>query len=255
MQVLKFEDRFDWLQSRRGKITGSTLKDVVSVGGPTKEAIVRQLELAQIEFKKTAKKEELEKLLPKESMAELNAQLPKKLGFYELIAQRLGVPPDEENSMERGSRLESEAVERFATETGKEVDASLLIWTRDDNESIAISPDAVVIGESAAVEAKCLKSALHIKAYLTGKIPEEYELQALQYFVVNDDLATLYFVFYDPRFAMFSLPGSTEARKRSLDYFVIEFKRSEVGEQAKAYLEQEQAITEEVDLIVNQLTF
>lgn len=255
MQILKFEDRFEWLQSRRGKITGSTLEDVISLGGPTKEAIIKKLELLKIEFNKASRKDELEKLLTKDSLYELNAELPKKLGFYDLIAQRLGLPPDDENAMERGSRLESEAIERFVSETKKEVDTELYIWTRDDNESIAISPDGVVVNEKAAVEAKCLKPALHIKAYLTEKIPEEYELQAIQYFVVNDNLETLYFVFYDPRFAMFSMPGSLEARPKALDYFVIEIHRADVAEQAKAYLEQEQMITEKVDQIVNILTF
>src|ERR1035441_3847852 len=119
MKTLKFEpnERDEWLYTRRGKITGSRLADIYS--------------------KRDAHK--------------------KKIGFYELIAEKLGLPPDnDENAMERGSRLEKEAIARFEQENpGVKVDTSLLIWTRDENENIAISPDGV-ISETEAVEAKCL---------------------------------------------------------------------------------------------------
>ena len=40
------------------------------------------------------------------------------------------------------------------------MDGSLLLWTRDDNQNIAISPDGVVIGKKSsdeeAIEVKCL---------------------------------------------------------------------------------------------------
>lgn len=175
----------------------------------------------------------------------------RKIGFYELIAERIGVPADDENPMERGARLESEAIERFTQETGKSVDTSLIIWTRDDNENIALSPDGVV-SETEAVEVKCLSSARHIEAYLTQKIPDEYEFQALQYFIVNDKLEKLNFVCYDPRFAMFVEPGT---RKVALDYFVIEMKREDVQEQVAEYLEYQRNIIKEVEEIVNTLTF
>ncbi len=50
-----------------------------------------------------------------------------KIGFYELIAERLAIPSDGEDPMERGHRLETEALERFTQETGKEVDGSLVM--------------------------------------------------------------------------------------------------------------------------------
>lgn len=175
----------------------------------------------------------------------------RKIGFYELIAERLGVPADDENPMERGTRLEKDAIARFTEETGKAVDTSLIIWVRDDNESIAISPDGVV-SKKEAVEVKCLSSARHIEAYLTQKVPDEYEFQVLQYFIVNDDLKTLNFVCYDPRFAMFVSPDS---RKVALDYFVIEVKRKDVQEQVTEYLDYQRKVIDEVSEIVNKLTF
>jgi predicted phage-related endonuclease len=175
----------------------------------------------------------------------------KKIGYYELIAERLGVPPDGENPMERGARLEAEAIERFIVETGKNVDTSLVIWTRDDNENIAISPDGIV-SEEEAVEVKCLSSARHIEALLTNSIPDEYEYQVLQYFIVNENLKTLNVVCYDPRFvALYASTGS----KKQLDFFVIEVKRESLTEQITEYLEYERKTLAEVEQIVNQLTF
>ena len=110
-----------------------------------------------------------------------------KMGYYELIAERIALPHNGENVMDRGIRLEEEACLRFEKETGKKVNNDLVIWTRDDNEDIAISPDGM-IGKIEAIEVKCLSSALHIKAWLTKEIPSEYEEQIIQYFVVNDSL-------------------------------------------------------------------
>lgn len=253
MQVIKFSDRDEWLFSRRGRITGTRLKDVVSAGGPTKEMMLKELEAAKVECKKTAKKEELEALLTPEMKGRMVNQLPRKIGFYELIAEKLGVPPDSaENQMERGSRLEAEAVERFSQETGKEVDTSLLIWARDEEDSIAISPDGV-ISETEAVEAKCLASARHIEAYLTKKIPDDYRLQAVQYFVVNDKLETLHFVFFDPRFAMFA--ALNQKKVASIDYFVIEVKREDIQAEVDEYLTYQKEVISQVNEVVNNLTF
>lgn len=169
----------------------------------------------------------------------------KKIGFYELIAERLGIPADDESAMDRGTRLESEAVAMFAQTSGKEVDTSLVIWTRDDNENIAISPDGFIAGKKKikeAVECKCLSSARHIEAYLTKQIPDEYHYQMLQYFIVNDDLEVLHFCFYDPR--LIAKP-----------FFVIEVKRADVQEEVTQYLEYQKQTLLEVDTIVNELTF
>lgn len=200
MRTLKFEDREAWLAARRGKITGSRLKDIVVKRGTGR-----------------------------------------KIGFYELIAERLGIPADDESAMDRGTRLEAEAIERFATETKKKVDTSLVIWERDDDESIAISPDAF-IGKKEAVEAKCLSSARHIEAWLTQKVPDEYEYQVLQYFIVNDQLQKLHFVFYDPRLL-------------AKDFFFITVDRKQVKEQVEEILAYERSVIAEVNEIVNSLTF
>lgn len=201
MKRLSFETREDWLAARRGKITGTRLKDIVVKRGTGR-----------------------------------------KIGFYELIAERLAIEPDgEESPMERGLRLEEEAIARFVAETGKKVDTSLIILERDDNPNIAYSPDGL-IGTTEDVEVKCLGSARHIEAWLTKKVPDEYEFQVLQGFMVNDKLKKRHIVFYDPRIPV-------------KDYFVIEVKREDVAEQIDEYLAYERAVLQEVNDIVNQLTF
>jgi len=200
MIVKTFENEETWLEGRKGKITGSRLKDIVVKRGTGE-----------------------------------------KKGYYELIAERIAQPADDENVMERGHRLETEAIALFEEKTGKKFDTSLVIWERDDNANIAISPDA--FADTEAVEVKCLSSASHIEAYLTQQVPDEYEYQVLQYFIVNENLETLYFVMYDPR-----MP-----EKVQLHYFTIT--REQVAEQVKLYTEYQKEKLAKIDDIINQLTF
>ncbi len=166
MRVNKFDNEQAWLDARRGKITGT----------------------------------KLDGLIPKRGGGY-------KIGFYELIAERVAIPAGDESAMDRGHDREGDAMEMFAKETGKVVDPSLVIWQRDDNEDIAISPDGT-IGKTEAAEVKCLSSARHVEAWLkkfyqklpdVEAIPDDYKYQVLQYFIVNDKLQTLYFIFFDDR--------------------------------------------------------
>ena len=163
-----------------------------------------------------------------------------KIGFYEIIAERIAIPANTENVMDRGKRLEDEALERFAKETKKKVNNDLVIWHRDDDENIAVSPDGSV-GKTEAVECKCLSSARHLEAWITKKIPDDYEMQALQYFIVNEKLKTLYFVFYDPR-----MPK---------DFFWLEIHRKDVKQKVEDYLALERDVLAEINRIEKELTF
>ena len=199
MKITKFDNEDQWLEARRGHITGTKAKDLVAKRKTTP-----------------------------------------KIGFYEIIAERIAIPATEEKPMERGKRLEDIAIKIFSKKTGKKINTDLVIWERDDNRDIAISPDGYR-GKAEAVEVKCLSSARHIEAWLTKKIPSEYEYQALQYFVVNDDLKKLYFVFYDPR-----LP---------IDIFWIEISRSDIEDKIKEMLETERDAIKRIKEIENKLTF
>lgn len=162
-------------------------------------------------------------------------------GFYELIAEKIALPADEENPMDRGKRLEEEAIKYFEKQTGKKVDSSLVLWISDKNDSIAISPDGV-IGKTEAIEVKCLNSASHIEALINESIPSEYEEQVLQYFIVNPKLTTLYFAFYDPRI-------------KAKPFFYFTVNRKDKEEQIEKYLELELEAIKKVEEIVLKLTF
>lgn len=199
MKTKTFENKEDWFDARKGKITGSRLKDIIVKRGTGE-----------------------------------------KIGYYEIIAERIAQNPDGENPMDRGTRLEEEAIELFAEKTGKKVNTDLVIWERDDNASIAISPDGF-INDKEAVEVKCLSSARHIEAYLTQKVPDEYEYQVLQYFIVNEKLEKLYFVFYDNR-----MP-------EKLQMFYLEIERNQ--EEVETYLELQKQKIEQIEEIITKLTF
>lgn len=200
MKVLKLEQNSDeWFDVRKGKITGSKLKDIVVKRGTGR-----------------------------------------KVGFYQLIADRIAIEPDDEDAMERGHRLELEAIERFEKETGLKTE-QVGMWISDDDNDIAVSPDAV-IGNTEAVEVKCWSPARHLQAYLEDKIPNDIKEQALQYFVVNPDLKRLHVVFYDPR-----IP--------SCDYHSHTIDRSEVHEDAENLKEYQLGVLKEVREIVERLAF
>lgn len=169
----------------------------------------------------------------------LRGNTPKK-GFYELIAERVAIPADDENPMDRGVRLEEEAISRFSKEEKKKVDTSLIMWVSEEDENIAISPDGV-IGETGAVEVKCLNSASHIEAWLTQKLPSEYQFQSLQYFIVNSKLKYLYFIFYDPR-----IPNK--------DFFYLTINRKDIEEDIKKYKQEQLKVLAEVEKITLELT-
>lgn len=157
MKTNNCEQRSDeWFHLRKGKITGTVLKAILGTPKARKEVM------------------------------------------YEILGERLqtGIEDEFENAMDRGTRLEPEAISAFEFETGLKVDTAGLCQD-DDNCQIANSPDGL-IGEDEAIEVKCMGSKNHVKMWLENKIPDEYKYQALQYFVVNEKLKKLYFVGYNP---------------------------------------------------------
>lgn len=122
--------------------------------------------------------------------------------FYEVLADRLSVDDvEDESAMDRGIRLESEAVEAFEQATGKIVDIIGFIES-DDSEFMGCSPDGLIANNgiyNEAIEVKCLSSANHVRAWIENAPPKEHYAQIVQMFIVNEALETLYFVLYDPR--------------------------------------------------------
>lgn len=199
MKKHKVEQRTaEWHQLRKGKITGTTLKGIMGT--------------------------------PK----------ARKTALYEVLAERLTVGVDEasENAMERGLRLESDAVAMFELETDKKVE--LTGFCEDDtNPFIANSPDGL-IGKDEAIEVKCMGGTNHIKMWLENKIPDEYEWQVVQYFVVNENLEKLYFVGYNPDIPIHPL-------------HIIEVKREEIALDIENARKSQEAFLQEVDSILSTI--
>lgn len=124
--------------------------------------------------------------------------------FYQKVAERLaeGTGDDDglESSRERGKDLEEEAVNEAERQLGLKLIRGN-VWQADDLNHIE-SPDAYTKDLKTAVEIKCLSSARHIQAICENRPPQEYYAEYLNYFLVNDDLETLYIFLYDPRFML-----------------------------------------------------
>lgn len=122
--------------------------------------------------------------------------------IYEVIYNRLRVGIDNEdeyeNAMERGKRLEPDAIAEFEFQTGKTVE-QIGLCESDENPAIGQSPDGYIVGtdDTEAIEVKSMGKN-HIKLWLTNEVLDDYEWQVVQYFVVNPKLQKLYFVGYNP---------------------------------------------------------
>lgn len=146
----------EWFQMRKGKITGTILKQIMGTPAKRQDTI------------------------------------------YEIIGDILaeGVEDQNENPMDRGNRLESEARVMFEFERSKQVSETGFAQS-DGNRQIANSPDGL-IGENEALEIKCMGRKNHVKFWLTNVVPEDYIWQVVQYFIVNSKLEKLFFVGYHP---------------------------------------------------------
>jgi putative phage-type endonuclease len=170
----------------------------------------------------------------------------KKIGFYQLIADRIAVEADDEDPRDRGHRLEEEALKLFEEKHGDKLE-QVGMWISDDNKNIAVSPDASFDNGKQAVEVKCLSSARHLQAVIefptaAFDVPAEFQEQIVQYFIVNEKLETLYLVFYDPRIT-------------AKPYHELIVHRDVVEAQVALYKEYQINLLKEVDEWVEKLAF
>lgn len=193
------EQRTDeWHQFRKGKITGTVLKSIMGTPYARGEML------------------------------------------YEFIGDVLaeGIEDENENAMDRGNRLESEARAMFMFERSKIVEETGGCID-EKNPRIANSPDGL-IGENEAIEIKCMGRKNHVKLWLTNSIPQEYYWQVIQYFVVNPKLEKLYFVGYHPEIKVHPM-------------HIIEVTRQSVGTDILMARNKEEAFLNEVDEILSKV--
>lgn len=185
----------EWHHLRKGKVTGTTLKSIMGTPKARQEAI------------------------------------------YEILAERLTVGTDSEyeNAMDRGTRLEPEAIAEFELQTGKQV-YSIGMCSDEDEPNIAQSPDGYILNtdDTEAVEIKCMGGKNHVKMWLTNKVPDEYEWQVVQYFITNQKLKTVWFVGYNP-----DIPAKT--------LHIIQVTRESVEKEILKGKEEQKKFLQEVD--------
>lgn len=212
MKVLKLQQNTEeWEEFRKGKSGGSELKDLWVAGMPLKSVILDKLIKTSrvIPDKKHQTIPELAALLEPEELAELKLMGRPKKRYYEMLAERVARPltpndyADRLNGepfsmMARGHILEPEIAEAFAEKYNKKLDEDSVVWVDDDNPNSYISPDRTITGEDGkvreAVEIKALSSANVLEIWKTNEIPSEYMPQIVKYFMINEDLETLYWV-------------------------------------------------------------
>ena len=140
MQVINIEQGTqEWLDARKGVITGSRFKDVIT---PAKG----------------------------------EASKSSKSYMYELVAERMGASVSffQNEHMQRGNELEPDA--RSAYEFIKDATVYQVGFCLHDNKLIGVSPDGL-IGEDGGLEIKCPKETTHISYLDNGTLPLIYKPQ------------------------------------------------------------------------------
>lgn len=204
LNVSQANDTDAWLEARRGKITGTKSGKLVYDHYRNSDRLK-----TTIEFWKY--------------LAELAAVAPD------------GEPPMERGHRLENQNAELTLQKLDINPDTAQFDTGL--WVSDIDERIALSPDVCENTGTPtwAIECKSLGSAYHLQAVVTWRtwltlnsdestadlndfaaayldpivvnpdsipfdfIPKQYQPQALQYFIVDENLKTLYFSFYDDR--------------------------------------------------------
>jgi hypothetical protein len=157
--------------------------------------------------------------------------------FYEVLAGRLTTETTQyETAMNRGVRLEDEAIAQFENLKGILVDKAGFCQS-SENEWIGYSPDGLIkVGKtySEDVEVKCLASKNHLRIWLENTIPEEHEAQIIHSFIVNPKLKKRYFISYDPRISIHPI-------------HIIEVSRKDYEEKIEDYKQKEEDFIKEIN--------
>lgn len=186
MKIIELDQNSEeWLEYRKGKSGGSAFGKLYKVNGRTNETLKDQ--------------------------------------FFVMLAERVARPMTPNDYLDRmpegltfswavrGHILEPEAAKAFELKTGKILDDGK-VWESDYDPSSYVSPDRVIKSADGkireAVEIKCLSSEKVLKIWWERRqmkegqsdfiaLPSnEYQAQVIKYFMVNDDLETLYWVVY-----------------------------------------------------------
>lgn len=222
MKIIKLsqrDDRENWLELRRGVITGTKAKGV----------------------------------------APLKRGLSTPQGIYELLAEKVAIEKDGEPERDRGLRCEQDALLITQDKFNLDLTLDPGLWLSDDGKmGVSPDAAENTAKPTYAAEAKCLDSKNHLQAIINdyeAKQSDEYNPlnslkigasdygpQVIQYFVINPDLQTLYLTLYDDRIAL-----------DNVVHYVIVVQREHVNELAKEQEIYERAAINQVNTMIKIL--
>ena len=279
IDISQSQDTDAWLAQRIGKITGTK-------AGALSMEHYAQKDVAKIEAMAEKAKTDVKRIeyLRKASQARIdNQRLKVPAEFWSFLAEMWAEPADGEPPMARGHRLENENIRQACEKL--EIDTSTVefdtgMWVRDDDERIAISPDAHEKADQPtfAFEAKSLGTKNHLMATVPYSlwhdlhsgdmvvatnavhdmllalfpdvlrddltsfdfVPDVYKSQVLQYFAVNDNLNTVYFTMFDDRVYC------------PLSHVVMPVRREDVQDKVEKQLESERNTLAFTDMLSNE---
>jgi hypothetical protein len=216
------EDREAWLQQRLGRITGSKSKGIKPLSRGKDRTPV---------------------------------------GFWELLAEKIAIQPDGEKDIDRGQRLENEALEILAEKYKLKLNLDPGFWVSDEADDIAYSPDGAEDSDKPTwcAEAKCLSTKNHLRFLFRdkqargqedykaiGQIPNDsknaFREQIVQAFVVNENLKIMYFVLYDDRVAF-----------DKYTFHVIEINRYDIEEEIQSQKEAQLQTLAEINEYIKEI--
>lgn len=279
IDISQAQDTDAWLQQRIGKITGTKAGALSMEHYAQKD--VAKIEAMAEKAKTDAKR--IEYLYKAEQARIENQRLKVPAEFWSFLAEMWADPADGEPPMARGHRLENENIRQACEKLGIDTDTVEFdagMWVRDDDERIAISPDAHEKAEQPtfAFEAKSLGTKNHLMAVVPYSlwrdlhsgdmvvntdavhdmllalfldvlrddlttfdfVPAAYQAQILQYFAVDDNLQTVYFTMLDDRVYC------------PLSHVVMTVRREDVQDKVEKQLESERRTLAYVDMLSNE---
>ena len=165
IDISQAQDTDAWLQQRIGKITGTKAGALSMEHYAQKD--VAKIEAMAEKAKTDAKR--IEYLYKAEQARIENQRLKVPAEFWGFLAEMWAEPAGNEPPMARGHRLENENIRQACEKLGIDTDTVEFdtgMWVRDDDERIAISPDAHEKTEhpTFAFEAKSLGTRNHLMA-------------------------------------------------------------------------------------------
>jgi hypothetical protein len=186
MRVLDIDQNTEeWEEFRKGKSGGSAFGKMYKINGRSNSELKDQFSVMLAERVSRP-------MTPNDYMDEI----PQGVAFSWAV---------------RGHILEPKAADAFASKYNKTLSEGK-IWVSNDTYDSYVSPDRSIVGPDGkireAVEIKCLSSEKVLKVWWDKQHKEEgtsdfwiipsneYQAQAVKYFVVNEDLEKLYWVVY-----------------------------------------------------------